>query len=116
MRANGGDSLDAVVTSAPNLGTLPEVEAMMGFGTLGFHFTGFSDDNTFAYATRYAGDFVDQLVLVLDPKVAKDKPSGCERHERRNFLWKSAEDKPDPRVLALGTMDEVLRQVEEWPY
>lgn len=114
--ASSGDSLGEVVTSAPNLDSLPEVEAMMGFGALGFHFTGFSDDNIFAYATRYVGDFVDLLCLVLDPRVAEDKPTGCERHERRLFPWKDAEHKPDPLALALGKMEEVLRQVEEWPY
>jgi hypothetical protein len=115
MPANSGDGLDEVVTSAPDLGMLPEVEAMMGFGALGFHFTGFSDDNVFAYATRYVGDFVDLLCLVLDPRVAKDKPSGCERHERRLFPW-AKDTKPDPLAVATGTMEDTLRQVEEWPY
>lgn len=115
MAANSGDSVEAVVKRAPN-GVLPEVEAMMAFGALGFHYTGLSHDDRFAYATRYVGDFVDLLTLVLDPEVAKTSPSGCERHERRLFPFAKGQPKPDPLKVAVGTMEETLRQVEEWAY
>lgn len=90
--------------------TLREASAILTLRSHGgFVYCGKTQHEVFL--RRFTGDWVDLGTLVIS---GLDKCSGVMRYERRTFPWPKKET-PELLAIASGSIEDVVRQVMEWP-